>query len=110
MRTESAAPKPLSRLTGPAIWLFPLSVALVVRAARGYRPFPSIDDFAYVPLAWAANDPSVYPTDTILRQFILHAPLWRLLMAAFERTVGLATGFWLLTLLLTVFTVGGAFR
>lgn len=110
MQADSSAAKSQARLTGPALWLYPVSVALMARAARSYRPFPSIDDFAYVPLAWAANDPSLFPTDTILRQFILHAPLWRLLVAGFERTVGLATGFWLLTLLLTVFTVAGAFR
>jgi hypothetical protein len=85
-------------------------MAFVVRAAREYRSFPSIDDYAYIPLAWAAGDPTLYPGDEILQGFVYHLPFWGVLVGMLESTVGLANGFWAFTLLLSIATVAAVYR
>src|SRR6476620_10179556 len=87
-----------------------LATVIVVRATRLYRPYPSIDDFAYIPLAWAWRDPSLFPRDTLLLGFVHHTPAWDLIVAALDRTVGEARGFWLLTILLTLATLAAVLR
>src|SRR5947207_1291677 len=101
-----------SRLRLPAVLpaLVLLATAIAVRAARPYRPFPSIDDFAYLPLAWAWRDPSLFSRDTLLRGFVHHTPAWDLIVAALDHTIGEARGFWLLTILLTLATLGAVLR
>lgn len=91
-------------------WLWPLTVAFLVRAARGYRGFPAIDDFAYVPLARAALDPTLYPGDRFLRGFLMHSPIWTVVVGISDRTMGLANGLWIATVALTIATVFVAFR
>jgi len=87
-----------------------LATAIAVRAVRPYRPYPSIDDFVYVPLAWAQRDPGLFPRDTLLRAFVHHTPAWDLIVAALDGTVGESRGFWLLTLLLTAATLAAVLR
>lgn len=87
-----------------------LATAIAVRAVRPYRPYPSIDDFVYVPLAWAWRNPELYPRDTLLRAFVHHTPAWDLIVTALDGTVGESLGFWLLTLLLTVATLAAVLR
>jgi hypothetical protein len=84
-----------------------LVTALALRTGRGYRPFPAPDDFAYVPLVWAAGDPALYPRDTLVQTYrvLLHAPVWKVLVAALESTLGLPWGFWIVTILLTLASV-----
>src|SRR6185369_14570770 len=82
-----------------------LATVIAIRAVRPYRPFPSVDDFAYLPLAWAWRDPRLFPRDTLLRGFVHHTPAWDVIVRVLDATVGEPLGFWLLTLLLTVATV-----
>ena len=91
-------------------WLWPLSTALVVRAACGYRGFPAIDDFAYVPVARAALDPTLYAGDVLLQRFLLHSPVWAVIVGIADRTIGIPDVFWLATIALTVATVFAAAR
>lgn len=107
---SEAAELPRVPLSVPLVVGLIVSTALAVRAARGYRPFPSIDDFAYVPMAWAARDPALYPRDDLLHAFVMHAPVWEFAVSAAEHTVGLSNGFWITTLLLTVATVAAVYR
>lgn len=101
------APDPPPRYIG---WVLVLATSLLARAAAGYRPFPSIDDFSYIPMAWAAADASLYPRDEILQGFLVHAPVWQWVVRGAELTVGVPLAFWLLTFVLTVATVGAAYR
>jgi hypothetical protein len=87
-----------------------LATLVAVRAVRTYRPFPSIDDFTYVPLAWAWQDPSLYPRDTLLRAFVQHTPAWDFVVIALDHTVGEAVGFWALTIALTMATLAAVAR
>jgi hypothetical protein len=89
---------------------FVVAVALLVRAGLGYRPFPSIDDFLYVPLARAAANPALYPRDELLHGFLLHAPAWRLVVTGFGQILGESLAFWLATLALTVANEGAPGR
>jgi hypothetical protein len=83
---------------------------VTVRAVRPYRPFPSGDDFAYLPLAWASRDPGLFARDTLLRDFVHHTPAWNIIVAWLDRSTGEPLGVWLLTLLLTVATVASLAR
>ena len=93
-----------------AFALMVVATAIAVRVVRPYRPYPSIDDFAYVTLAWASRDPSLFPRDAVLRGFVHHAPAWDLIVGAADSTIGEATGFWLLTMLLTLATITAVAR
>lgn len=94
-----------------SLWvLVSASSAVLVRASLGYRPFPSIDDFAYVPLAWHWLDPAFYPRDAILGMFVNHQLAYTAIVAVGDLTRGLASAFLLATLLLTAFTVFGVAR
>ena len=77
-----------------------------------YWPFPSGDDFAYIPVAWAAHDPALYPRDVLVQQcqLLLHAPVWSLLVNGAESTISLVLGFWLSTMALTVGSVLAVLR
>lgn len=79
-----------------------LATAVTVRAARPYPPFPSVHEFAYLPLAWASRDPELFGRDTLLRGFVHHAPAWDIIIAWLDGSSGDALKFWLLTFLLTV--------
>lgn len=81
-----------------------LASASLLRAARGYRPFPSIDDFAYVPMGLARLYPDLYPHDVLLRETPLHTPLLPPFLAATEATTGLPLGFLLTTVILSLVT------
>lgn len=87
-----------------------LATVVAVRAVRPYRPFPSIDDFAYVPLAWAWRDPALFPRDALMRAFVHHTPAWDIIVAALDVSIGEVWGFWLLTILLTVGTLTAVLR
>lgn len=82
-----------------------LAAAGLLRAARGYRPFPSIDDFAYVPMALARLDSHLYSRDVLLRDTLLHVPFLQPLVVVLQATTGLALGFWLITIALSLLTV-----
>ena len=101
----------VSRLPARALPAAVLAITwLAVRAVRPYRSFPSIDDFAYVPLAWAWQDGTLFPRDTLARAFVHHTPAWDLIVAVLDRSIGESRGFWLLTLLLTLATLGAVAR
>ena len=90
--------------------LLALASALLLRASLGYRPFPSIDDYIYIPLAWASADPGLYGSDLLLQGQRLHSPVWPFLVSGLEASLGLATGLWLLTLLLSLATFGALWQ
>jgi len=100
----SDSPAPKSRIDWLALGIL-LATWAVVRANLGYRSFPSVDDFTYVPLGLANLDPELFPRDDILRGYVNYVPLWPAIIFVAERTVGLAQGLFLLTLLLTFQTV-----
>ena len=83
---------------------------MLLRAVRGYRPFPSIDDFAYIPLARAAVFPELFPRDVMVQEFVLHAPVWTWAVWLSERAIDMASLFWLLTVVLSLATVWAGFR
>jgi hypothetical protein len=87
-----------------------LAAAGLLRAARGYRSFPSIDDFPYLPMALARLDPQLYPRDVLLRETPLHMPILSPLVAILQATTGLALGFWLITVVLSLLTVFAMYR
>jgi hypothetical protein len=89
----------------PAALAILLATAAVVRVVLGYRSFPSVDDFTYIPLGWSYFDPGLYPRDEILRGAVSKTPLWPALIWILERTLGLAEGMFLLTLILTLLTL-----
>ena len=95
------------RLGGAALVL---ATALTLRAVHGYRPFPSVDDFVYVPLARAARSPELYPGDSLLHGFVVHSPVWTWLVFLGDHVLDLATLFWLVTLALSIATVAAAYR
>ena len=86
------------------------ATALLLHVAVGYRPMPSLDDFAYLPVFRHAADPSVYPDDTLLRHMSFHSPGWYWIYRLSDATVGLARGFWIATLALSVATVAAVLR
>jgi hypothetical protein len=107
-------PNPIARNEVPArrwlrwdtIWiLVALATVFLVRATLGYRPFPSIDDFAYLPLSWDFLNPSLFPKDDLMAGFGNHQIAYAALVAIAERTLGLPTFFFLVTLLLTALSV-----
>lgn len=87
-----------------------LGAAGLLRAARGYRPFPSIDDFTYLPMALARLDPHLYPRDVLLRDTPLHVPFLPPLVAILRATTGLELGFWLITIVLSLLTILAMYR
>jgi hypothetical protein len=87
-----------------------VATGLLVHLAVGYRPLPSLDDFAYLPVFRHAADPSLYPHDVLLQQMSLHSVGWYWLFRLADATVGVARGFWIATVLLGIATVAGAYR
>ncbi len=81
------------------------TTALVMRANNGIRAFPSVDDFAYLPLARRFLNHELFPDDVFVSTSILHAPAWAAVIWISEHTVGLALGFYIAVLLLSLFTV-----
>ena len=81
------------------------TTTLVMRANNGIRPFPSVDDFAYLPLARRFLNHDLFPDDVFISTSILHAPAWAAVTWLSEHTVGLALGFYIVVLLLSLFTV-----
>ena len=91
-------------------WLIILATALVLSEAIGYRPFPAIDDLSKLPRVWADLDPGLYGRDVFIQQYLQYNPLWPALVWLLQHSVGVATGLWLLTLLLSVATVAATYR
>lgn len=87
-----------------------VGTGLLLRAAKGYRSFPSIDDFIYIPHARACIDPSLFPRDTVLQQMVDHVPLWPPLIRLLDGSLGLSLGLWLLTILLSIATTVAMMR
>ena len=81
------------------------TTTLVMRANNGIRPFPSVDDFAYLPQARRFLNHDLFPDDVFISASILHAPAWAAVTWLSEHTVGLALGFYIVVLLLSLFTV-----
>ena len=86
------------------------TTTLVIRANNGIRAFPSVNDFAYLPLARRFLDHGLFPDDVFITSSILHAPAWAVVMWLSEQTIGLALGFYVIVLLLSFFTVLAAWR
>ena len=98
------------QISGVSSLLLVVATAFLLRAVRGYRPFPSIDDFAYIPLARAAVFPELFPRDVMVQEFVLHAPVWTWAVWLSERAIDMASLFWLLTVVLSIATVWAGFR
>ncbi len=87
-----------------------VAMAFMARLALGYRSFPDIDDFVYIPLARAQFDPSLYPTDLMVQEFVFHTPVLAILVWLLDSTIGVAVGLLIATLALSVATVLGLHR
>jgi hypothetical protein len=83
-----------------------LAISLMLRATCGYRPYPSIDDFAYIPQNYAKLDHQLFRSDFLVQNTSLHLPLYPALLYGFDQSIGAPLGFWVLTFVLSVFTVG----
>lgn len=104
-------PAQASTLVGPGLAVaIAVGTGLLLRAAKGYRPFPSIDDFNYIPHARAVLDSGLFSRDTIIQEMVDHTPLWPMLIRGLESTVGLSLGLWLLTIVLSIATAVGMMR
>ncbi len=93
-------------------WLLaavPLLAAALIAVARDYRAFPEIDDFVYLPMAWAALDAGAFAGDWVIAHYVLHAPVWVPLVALLEATIGFPLGYWILTQLLTIGACGALY-
>ena len=86
------------------------TTTLVIRANNGIRAFPSVDDFAYLPLARRFLNHGLFPDDVFITTSILHAPAWAVVIWVSEHTIGLALGFYVIVLLLSFFTVLAVWR
>ena len=100
----------LPDLPGVSSLLLVIATAFLLRAVHGYRPFPSVDDFVYIPLARAAVFPGLFPRDVMLQEFVVHTPVWTWAVCLSERSIDLAALFWLLTMVLSIATVAAALR
>ena len=102
---------PSIRVIGPGLaTAIAVGTGLLLRASKGYRPFPSIDDFIYIPHARASLDAGLFTRDTLVQESVGHVPLWPVLIRALESTIGLSPGLWLLTIALSVATAFGMLR
>lgn len=90
--------------------LLVLATAALLRVGLGYRPVPSIDDFAYLPAFRHLADPASYSRDALLQSMSLHSVGWYAVFRAAAATTGVTAGFWLATLALSVATVAGLAR
>lgn len=111
--TEQTPEQPVraSALIGPGLAVaIAVGTGSLLRAAKGYRPFPSIDDFIYIPHARAILDSELFSRDTIVQEMVGHTPLWPMLIRGLESTVGLSLGLWLLTIVLSIATALGMMR
>ena len=86
------------------VWITLASI-FMVRATLGYRPFPSVDDFAYIPLAINWLDPTTFSRDELLTHFGNHQVIYAMLVALGKATVGLPYVFFAATLILTALTI-----
>lgn len=87
-----------------------VAMAFAARLSLGYRSFPAIDDFVYVPIARAQFDPALYPNDLFVQGFIFHTPILSHLIRLFDATIGIAGGLMVATLCLSVATILGMYR
>lgn len=112
--TSSAESLAESPAEGRAAWWLRLAriagCAAIARAQLPYRGFPAIDDFAYLPLANATLDSTLFTRDSIVSATPLHVPLLPAILWFLRNTIGEAAGFWCLTWLLTGLTIAGLAR
>lgn len=87
-----------------------IATAFLLHLAVGYRPLPSIDDFAYLPVFRHAANPSLYTSDRLLQDMSLHSLGWYWIFTLSQATIGVARGFWLVTMGLAIATVTATFR
>ncbi len=102
------APPAATPLPAWSLVVLPLATALLLRAGLGYRAFPSVDDFAYFPIALHHADPSWFATDLMVGGNLLHTPIWPFLVSAFGSA--LPAALWVFTMALTIATVAAVFR
>lgn len=107
---QVAAVAPRSTSGRRVFGLLTVVTALLLHLAVGYRPLPSFDDFAYLPVFRHVADPTMYARDTVLQDMSLHSLGWYALFRVSDATVGVGPGFWLATVALAVATVAAAFR
>ena len=86
------------------------TTTLILRADRGIRAFPSVDDYAYLPLARRFLNGELFPDDVFVTTSILHAPAWSVVIWLSEKTIGVAYGFYAMVLLLSFFTILAVWR
>ncbi len=102
---------PSGMLAGPGLAVaIAVGTGLLLRAAKGYRSFPSVDDFIYIPHSRACLDSDLFVRDTMVQELLGHVPLWPLLIRGLESSIGLSLGLWLLTIVLSVATTLGMLR
>lgn len=90
--------------------LLVVSVAALLHLIVGFRPVPSIDDFAYIPFFRHLADPSLYPRDALLQSMSLHSLAWYAIARLSDAGGDFAAGAWVATLALSVATVAALWR
>jgi len=81
----------------------------LLRWAVPIRSFPSVDDYAYLPVIFTRLDTSLFSRDVFVQELNFHLPAWTILVWLFRHTIGLPLGFWLMILLLALATVGAVY-
>lgn len=89
-------------MQGKRAVLWAVALLLGLNALLPYQPFPSIDDFAYAPLTELWRNPALYPGDVQIHTFAMHAWAYALAYCGAKASIGLAPGFWVLTVALAV--------
>ncbi len=84
-------------------------IGLAAHVLVGFVPFPMGDDFTYGPLAWLALNPDAYPRDEHLRLYADHAFAYALVYRVSLATIGVAEGFLLATIILSVLMVAAMY-
>jgi hypothetical protein len=83
-----------------ALWA--VAVALGTQALLGFSAYPIADDFSYAPLAEIWIDPELYLRDELLHGIANHAWAYNAVYWLAKSTIGIAAGFWLAVLALSV--------
>ena len=85
--------------------LWTVAVALGTRALLGFSAFPIAEDFSYAPLAEVWADPGLYPRDDLLHRTANLAWAYNAVYWLAKSTIGVAAGFWVAVVALSVVSV-----
>jgi hypothetical protein len=86
-----------------ALWA--VIVALGTQTLLGFSAYPIAEDFSYAPLAEIWADPGLYPRDDLLHGTANYAWAYNAVYWLAKSTVGIAAGFWIAVMVLSIVSV-----